>query len=100
MLGGSAAVRTNTTANSIEINLNDVISTVRIGKSVDSWINTSANFGIGTSSPTEKLDVNGRAFMSNQSQPATPTGGGTLFVELGALRYIGSSGTVTTLGVA
>jgi len=30
----------------------------------------------------------------------TPTGGGVLYVEGGALKYKGSSGTVTTLGVA
>ena len=56
--------------------------------------------GIGTATPTEKLDVNGRQFMSNQTAPATPTGGGTLFVEAGALKFIGSSGTVTTIAVA
>jgi len=56
--------------------------------------------GIGTETPTEKLDVNGRQFLSNQTAPTTPTGGGTIFVESGALKYIGSSGTVTTLAVA
>ena len=30
----------------------------------------------------------------------TPTGGGILYVEAGALKYVGSAGTVTTLGVA
>jgi hypothetical protein len=34
------------------------------------------------------------------SPPATPTGGGVLYVESGALRYRGSSGTITTLGPA
>jgi len=32
--------------------------------------------------------------------PATPTGGGILYVEAGALKYIGSSGTVTTIANA
>ncbi|NQY43191.1 MAG: hypothetical protein HRT87_07615 [Legionellales bacterium] len=58
------------------------------------------NVGIGTTTPNEILDVNGRQFLSNQSAPSTPTGGGTIYVESGALKYIGSSGTVTTLGVA
>tara|TARA_R110000787_G_C13362912_1_gene440198 strand:+ start:203 stop:1120 length:918 start_codon:yes stop_codon:yes gene_type:complete len=58
------------------------------------------NVGIGTGTPTEKLDVNGRQFLSNQTAPTTPTGGGTIFVESGALKYIGSSGTITTLGIA
>lgn len=40
-------------------------------------------------------------FLANQaSQPATPSGGGVLFVESGALKFKGSSGTVTTLGLA
>ena len=30
----------------------------------------------------------------------TPTGGGILYVEAGALKYMGSAGTITTLGVA
>lgn len=38
--------------------------------------------------------------LSNESEPATPTGGGVLYVESGALKYKGSSGTVTTLGPA
>ncbi len=62
-------------------------------------INTG-NVGIGTATPTEKLHVNGRQFISNQSAPTTPTGGGIVYVEAGALKYIGSSGTITTLGVA
>ena len=41
------------------------------------------------------------AFIANVSAaPATPTGGGLLYVEAGALKYIGSSGTITTLGAA
>jgi len=58
------------------------------------------NVGIRTSTPSEALDINGRQFLSNQTAPATPTGGGTIYVEGGALKYIGSSGTITTLGVA
>ena len=50
--------------------------------------------------PTEMIHIDGRQFLSNQTAPATPTGGGTIYVEGGALKYIGSSGTITTLGVA
>tara|TARA_R110000796_G_scaffold60225_3_gene139089 strand:+ start:5818 stop:6786 length:969 start_codon:yes stop_codon:yes gene_type:complete len=63
-------------------------------------MNSGGNVGIGTATPTEILDVNGRQFLSNQTAPSTPTGGGTIFVDGGALKYIGSSGTITTLGVA
>lgn len=46
------------------------------------------------------FDYSGRLFLSNQSAPATPSGGGVLYVESGALKYKGSSGTVTTVGNA
>lgn len=39
-------------------------------------------------------------FIANSAEPATPSGGGTLYVQAGALKYKGSSGTVTTLGAA
>lgn len=46
------------------------------------------------------LSLTGNFFMSNTTAPATPTGGGVIYVESGALKYKGSSGTVTTLGAA
>lgn len=47
------------------------------------------------------LDKDGNIFISNSDvEPVTPTGGGYLYVEAGALKYKGSSGTVTTLGPA
>lgn len=42
----------------------------------------------------------GTIFIGNQSVPGTPTGGGHLYVESGALKYKGSSGTVTTIAAA
>jgi len=42
----------------------------------------------------------GTVFVANSSAPATPTGGGYLYVESGALKYKGSSGTVTTIANA
>jgi len=42
----------------------------------------------------------GTIFIANQTAPATPTAGGHLYVEAGALKYKGSSGTVTTVAVA
>jgi hypothetical protein len=53
---------------------------------------TSPSYGSGT----------GVVFIGNRSAaPSTnPTGGGVLYVESGALRYRGSSGTVTTLAAA
>jgi len=59
---------------------------------------------IGTTS-TNNLSLSGTTTtaqlkISNGSAPSTPTGGGILYVESGALKYKGSSGTVTTLGNA
>lgn len=43
----------------------------------------------------------GRVYIADQTAPASnPIGGGFLYVESGALKYRGSSGTVTTLGNA
>lgn len=40
-------------------------------------------------------------FLANRTgAPSTPTGGGILYVEAGALKYIGSSGTVTPIAPA
>lgn len=51
----------------------------------------------GTSDP----GGNNSLYIANTgSVPGTPSGGGVLYVESGALKYKGSSGTVTTLGAA
>ena len=39
-------------------------------------------------------------YVANGTVPGTPSGGGVIYVEAGALKYKGSSGTVTTLGAA
>lgn len=52
---------------------------------------------------TTRVEIlsDGTLFIKNQTAPAgTPTGGGYLYVESGALTYKGSSGTVTVLGAA
>jgi hypothetical protein len=56
--------------------------------------------GATSTSVYEKFVLNGRVYLTNQSAPGTPTGGGVLYVEGGALKYKGSSGTVTTLAAA
>lgn len=48
-----------------------------------------------------RLDSDGNLTLNNtQSVPATPSGGGTLYTESGALKFKGSSGTVTTVAPA
>tara|TARA_R110000744_G_scaffold152955_2_gene267231 strand:+ start:10243 stop:11523 length:1281 start_codon:yes stop_codon:yes gene_type:complete len=60
IIGGGSAVRTNSTAYSFEVNLNEAISTIRIAKNADSWINTNNNFGIGLNTGiSAKLTVKG-----------------------------------------
>ena len=39
-------------------------------------------------------------YIANGTVPGTPSGGGVIYVDAGALKYKGSSGTVTTLGAA
>jgi hypothetical protein len=71
----------------------------------DNGISTAAYTASATSPPgTLVVDADltaGLARLTNvASPPATPSGGGVLYVESGALKYKGSSGTVTTLGSA
>jgi len=48
-----------------------------------------------------ELRSDGSVFLKNvAAAPATPTGGGVMYVEAGALKYKGSSGTITTIAGA
>jgi len=61
-------------------------------------IEANGNIGIGGNSYGSGVKV---LFIANSTAPSgTPSGGGILYVESGALKYKGSSGTVTTLGAA
>jgi hypothetical protein len=44
--------------------------------------------------------TNGLQLPNVSAPPATPVGGGVLYVETGSLKYKGSSGTVTSLAAA
>lgn len=96
-VSGNTVVQ-STAGRGIEINVaNDTFGS---GTTTGLFINSSGNIGLGTVGPVVKLDVVGVLRLGDQSAPGTPTGGGYLYVEAGALKYKGSSGTVTTLGVA
>lgn len=62
--------------------------------------------GLGSSIDLATLDTLavapavGGLTIGNSTTPATPASGGVLYVQAGALKYKGSSGTVTTLGAA
>lgn len=51
--------------------------------------------------PIFQVGATGAHFLGNvNTSPATPSGGGHIYVEGGSLKYKGPSGTVTTLAVA
>lgn len=61
-------------------------------------VDASANFGVNMTSFGGGSKVIG---IANATAPSSnPSGGGILYVESGALKYRGSSGTVTTIAVA
>jgi hypothetical protein len=55
---------------------------------------------LGAAPGTPALRSDNPLMLSNVTAPPTPIGGGVLYVEDGALKYKGSSGTVTVLGQA
>jgi hypothetical protein len=65
----------------------------------------TGRMGVGIvigATPRAQVDIAGLGtlFLQNGTAPATPTGGGILYVESGALKYKGSSGTVTPIANA
>jgi hypothetical protein len=61
-------------------------------------LSDSGNLGLGGTSFGSGVKV---FFLANATAPTTnPSGGGILYVEAGALKYRGSSGTVTTIAAA
>jgi hypothetical protein len=91
--------------------------TINIGTAGVSGSTTAINIGSAVSGATNTIQLNGRVglggssfgsgvgslmFISNAGTvPSTnPTGGGILYTEGGALKYRGSSGTVTTIANA
>ena len=61
-------------------------------------VSNTGNIGINGTSFASGVKV---MFIADGTAPSgTPTGGGVLYVESGALKYKGSSGTVTTIAVA
>lgn len=55
---------------------------------------------IGGATFQQALNVNGAIVLTNMSAPATPTSGGVIYVQSGALWFKGSSGTATKLANA
>lgn len=82
----------------------DVLGVTTYGFGIDNSdsdklkISRAATLG---SSDVMTWDAANNVFLANTtSVPGTPTGGGHIYVESGALKYKGSGGTITTLGAA
>lgn len=71
---------------------------IRQDVAIDGYM-TGGNFGWGTTSFGSGVGVIGIA-NRNTAPTSNPSGGGVLYVESGALKYRGSSGTVTTIAAA
>ena len=64
-------------------------------------INSAGNVGIGTTDQFGSGTIGVLGMANAGVAPTTnPTGGGVIYVESGALKFRGSSGTVTTIAVA
>ena len=88
----------NSTAQSLMIGFNSTVPTLYVGPSTGAG--TWGNVGIGTVS--EFGSGTGVIGLANVGTlPTTnPTGGGVLYADAGALKWRGSSGTVTTIAAA
>jgi hypothetical protein len=88
---GTALVSTGDTTGNLVLQTNGTTTAVTI--------DTSQNVGVGGTSFGSGAVV---MFIANATTVPTtnPSGGGVLYVQAGALKYRGSSGTVTTLGAA
>lgn len=108
-VGGMLQLRTAAAADKWRIGLRGVAGSLQddlyITRNNGSWVNylvfnnANGNFGLGVNSwGTNAAGVIG---IANGTAPTTSPGGmGQLYVEAGALKYRGSSNTITTLGNA
>ena len=63
--------------------------------------NGAIAFSTGSSvSERMRIQADGTIKIANSSEPSTPSGGGVLYVQNGALKFKGSSGTITTIANA
>ena len=91
--GGSGQALVVQSGTSFQVYTNNQLATAQLS------IDTSGNVGVGVNTfGTSAAKVLG---LANATAPSTsPAGMGQLYVEAGALKYRGSSGTVTTLANA
>jgi len=82
----------------------DIITMVRAqeGTAAQSWSIGDLASNFYTAGTAQSFLQQGQNLPLNNvsATPLTPTGGGILFAQAGALKYIGSNGTVTTIANA
>jgi hypothetical protein len=102
--GSNAAIRIKETAShgvsyDITAGLGNNLTFTNDAGSQLSYVFLNGNLGLGTS--TFAVSSQSTLHIANGVAPSTnPSGGGALYVESGALKYRGSSGTVTTIANA
>jgi hypothetical protein len=70
------------------------------GEAAVYWGSTTA-LTFFSGSERMRIDGSGNIAIANTgAAPSTPSSGGVLYIEAGALKYRGSGGTITTLGAA
>jgi hypothetical protein len=102
IINTSRASRTNSTANSLAVHLDNVgtDATFFIGQSSDSYYSGSGNFGVGTTSPDIELDVNGSIGITDGvTAPTSVVGKAFIYVDSadGDLKIVFGDGTVKTI---
>jgi hypothetical protein len=102
--GSNAAIRIKETAShgvsyDITAGLGNNLTFTNDAGTQLSYVFLNGNLGLGTS--TFAVSSQSTLHIANGVAPSTnPSGGGALYVESGALKYRGSSGTVTTIANA
>ena len=94
---GTATLRVWDTSNSkrLEASVSGTEAKINSGDSA-----IPLNFYVASVLNAQMLPAGGVVLKNVSSAPSAPTSGGTLYVESGALKYIGSSGTVSVVAPA
>lgn len=88
-VSGSAAINGNLAVNGS--------TTINNNANINGAINLSGNLYLSNNSYIDGFKI----FIGNSASPGSlPVNGGFIFVESGALKYMGASGTITTIGPA
>lgn len=102
IIASSATARTNSTANSMEVNFDEATSTFRIGQSVDSWYNGTGSFGFGTATPSANsaVEITTTSKASLKLTPMTAAQASAVTAENGQLLYVSTTdATFTSVGI-